>query len=258
MSNENEFPQQGFPPAGPPQGTPPGGMPPGGMPPAGPPPGGMPPGAPAGMPPVGPPPGQYGPPPGQFGPPPGYPGAPMPEPEHQPKGKSKALPWMIATGLVAVLAVLALVWGLMQKSDAASAAEQSQQEIAALQTQLQQEKDNDAATQSQLQQTQAQYDQVESQLKVTGKSLKKQTAALNAAERRARSAARQAAAKNATLRDQVAAANARTALATKCAQVMATGLDVIYNAPTVNKAMNEVTRQMQKAADNCDGVVNVG
>ena len=71
-------------------------------------------------------------------------------------------------------------------------------------------------------------------------------------------ARKEANAKQATLRDQLAAQQAKTALATKCAQVMATGMQIIYNATTPEQVMNDVTKEMNRAAASCDGVVNVG
>jgi uncharacterized protein (DUF3084 family) len=93
---------------------------------------------------------------------------------------------------------------------------------------------------------------------VRDEDLAKEARTLRRLERQYNRAQREANAKQATIRDQLAAQESKTALATKCAQVMATGMQVIYNAPTPERVMNEVVKEMNRAAASCDGVVNVG
>lgn len=208
---------------------------------------------PQGMPPQGPYPPQ-GPPPGM---PPQGPPPVVAEPE-QPGGRNRALPWMIATAVAAALAIGAGAWGFMQKSDAQNAADQSQAEVTALQAQIAQDKKEDEALQQQLDQAQADYQKVEQRYQTKKQSLANQTARLDNLERQYNQARKDAQAKQATIRDQLQAEQAKAALATKCAQVMATGMQVIYDADTPSKVMNEVVKQMDKASTSCDGVVNVG
>ena len=39
---------------------------------------------------------------------------------------------------------------------------------------------------------------------------------------------------------------------------MATGLQLIYDASSYNQAMKDVVKEMQKASESCDGIVNFG
>lgn len=264
MTQDNEFGDRPGTGGG---GTPPGGMPPGGMPPGGMPPGSVPPPMPpaGGQGPFGPPPG-YGPPPGQppqdpmqagpYGPPPGY---GMPEfPHEEPKEPNKALPWMIATGVAALLAVGGLAWGFVQKSNADSAANASAQELATVQAQLQAEKQRDEQLQQELDEVKAEYSRVKAKLKVEKGKFKSEVNKLDELSANAKRAANDAAKKNATLRTELAASQAQAQLATKCAQVMATGLQVIYDATTPQQVMKDVAKEIQRASSACDRVVSVG
>jgi septal ring factor EnvC (AmiA/AmiB activator) len=212
-------------------------MPPQGPPGFGPPPQGPPQGAPPG----------YGPPPER---------APQEQPEHAPR--NRAVPWMIATGVSAAVALAAIGWGYVQKTDADSAAQQTQAEVASLQAQVAKAEKEDQDLQAELDQAKADYAKVEEKYKTKKNDLQGETAKLEDLEKQYNQAKKDAESKQATLRDQLQAAEAKSELATKCAQVMATGMTLIYDADTPAKVMNEVVKQMDKASASCDGVVNVG
>ncbi len=189
--------------------------------------------------------------------PPQGPQQPLSQAESSPSGKS-GVGWKIATGVCALLAVGALGWGFMQKNDASKAAEAN----AAALEQAQQEIAKDTAEEEQvkeaLNKAQAAHEEVAKKLKTKGKELKTEAAKLQDLQAQYNQAAKEAAQKNATLKQELAASEAKTALATKCAQVMATGMQVIYDAETPDEVMNDVAKEMQKAADSCQGVVSFG
>ncbi len=243
MSNENGGP-------GPQGGQPPGGMPPGyGNQPQ--PPQPHPPGyGPQGQPPQGPPPGYQ---------PPGPPvaSAPVPVPEPVPSGRS-GIGWKVATGVCALLAVGAFAWGFMQKSDADKAAQANAAALQSAQQQLADSQKQDEELKSELAAAQAAHQKVEAKYKTKARDLKNETAQLKQIENKAQQASAEAAKNDATLKEEVTAARSEAALATKCAQVMATGMQVIYDAPTPEKVMNDVAKEMQRAAESCQGVVTVG
>ena len=244
MSNDNGEPQfpgvpgPGQPPMPPPQGPPPGYAPP-------------PPGY--GPPPQGPPQG-FGPPP--QGPPQGFAPPPVTEPPAPDKPKSGGVGWKVATGVCALLAAGALAWGLLQKSDADSAAQASAAQIEQMQQTIDADQKEDDALKAELEKAKATQEEVAAKLNTKGKELKAQTEKLKSLQNEYQQAAKEAQQKNATLKDQLQAEQAKADLATKCAQVMATGMEVIYNAETPEKVMNDVAKEMQKASDSCQGVVS--
>ena len=243
-------PPPGFAPP-PPQGQPPQGPPPGyGPPPQGPPPQGPPPQGPPQQQPPG-----YGPPP-QGSPQPGFGPPPESEPPAEEKPKSGGVGWKVATGVCALLAAGALAWGLLQKSDADNAAQASAAQVEQMQAQIDADQKEDDALKAELEKAKQTQAEVSAKLKTTGKELKGQTQKLKDLQNQYNQAAKEAEQKNATLKDQVQAEQAKADLATKCAQVMATGLEVIYNAETPEKVMNDVAKEMQKASDSCQGVVS--
>jgi septal ring factor EnvC (AmiA/AmiB activator) len=200
-----------------------------------------------------PPPG-YGPPP-QQGPPPGFNQPPQPAPT--PPAKSSPV-WKIATAVAVVLALIGFGWGFLQKSNADAAAQDSAAQLAQVQAQLAQEDKEDADLKAELAKSKAEYAKVEAKYQTKKKNLANESAQLAKIENQYQQAAKDAEAKQATLKDELAAAQAKTALATKCAQVMATGMQLIYDADTPNKVMNDVVKEMQRASESCDGIVNFG
>ena len=227
------MPPQGPPPQGPPPGMPPQGPPPQGPPPQGPPP----PGPPPGMPPQGPPPG-------------------MPPTDEPPaSGGGSGVGWKVATGVCALLAAGALAWGFMQKSNADTAAQDSAAQVAQLQAQIDADTQDEEEVKAALDKAQAAHAEVAAKLKTKGKELKSEAGKLKDLQQQYNQAAKEAASKNATLKDELQAQEAKTALATKCAQVLATGMEVIYNADSPEKVMNDVVKEMNKAASSCQGVV---
>lgn len=276
-------PPGGFAPPGygPPAGSqqpPPGyGPPPGAQPPVGPPPGY---GPPAGQPQAAQPPGDFGPPaetppggfpppgagvpPGGFGPSPGAqppggfpPGGPVPPDDTEPPAKGgSGIGWKIATGVGVLVAAGALAWGFMQKTNADTAAQDSAAEISRLQADIAADQQEEDEVKEALNKAKAAHAEVAQKLKTTGKELKHETSQLKSLKKQYQQAAKEAEQKNATLSDELAAQESKTALATKCAQVLATGMEVIYNAETPEEVMHDVAKEMQKATDSCEGVVS--
>ncbi|HQR81157.1 MAG TPA: hypothetical protein PLT68_13160, partial [Actinomycetota bacterium] len=113
----------------------------------------------------------------------------------------------------------------------------------------------DEELQTQLNKAQAAHEEVAAKLKTAGKELKSEASKLKSLQKQYQTAAKEAAQKNATLSDELQAEQAKADLATKCAQVLATGMEVIYNAETPSEVMDDVAREMQKAAESCQGVV---
>ena len=165
--------------------------------------------------------------------------------------------WKVATGVAALLVVAALGWGFMQKSDADTAAQASAAEIEQLKTEIARDTQEEDEIKEALNKAKAEHEEVLAKLKVEKKDLKAEAGKLKNLNAQYNKAQKEANAKQATLRDQLAAQQAKTALATKWPQVMATGMHVIYNAETPDEVMNDVVKEMQSAADSCGGVVNV-
>ncbi|MBK6764668.1 MAG: hypothetical protein IPG68_16005 [Micrococcales bacterium] len=180
----------------------------------------------------------------------------MTEPPAEDKPKSGGVGWKVATGVCALLAAGALAWGLLQKSDADSAAQASAAQIAELQSQIDADTKQEEELQAELAKAKEAHKEVVAKLKTEGKELKKEAGKLKDLQNQYNQAAKEAAQKNATLRDELAAQEAKTELATKCAQVMATGMEVIYNADSPEKVMHDVAKEMQKASESCQGVVS--
>jgi chromosome segregation ATPase len=112
--------------------------------------------------------------------------------------------------------------------------------------------------QQQLSRAQAAHERVEDKLKTKKRDLKKEAQQLKGLRSDLLAAERTAAQEEATLRDEVRAAQRRADLATKCAQVLATGLRLIYEAPTPEAGMDEVVREIEVASQSCAGVIDVG
>ena len=89
-------------------------------------------------------------------------------------------------------------------------------------------------------------------------NLASETSKLNKLEKQYQQAQNEANQRQATLKDELAAAQAKAALGQKCAQVMATGMQLIYDATSYNQAMKDVVKEMQTASDSCDGIINFG
>jgi uncharacterized protein HemX len=160
--------------------------------------------------------------------------------------RNPAMPWMIATAIAVVLAVIGFGWGFMQRNDA-------QQQASAASSASQQEQ----ADEAQIAQLKAEYDKVSAKLKTKSSNLKSEVGKLENLQKQYKQQQQSASSAEATLKQQLSAAQTKADLATKCAQVMATGMQVIYNAPSPDKVMSDVVKEMQKAADSCQGVVTV-
>ena len=180
----------------------------------------------------------------------------MTEPPAEDKPKSGGVGWKVATGVCALLAVGALAFGYLQKSDADNAAQASAAQIEQMQQTIDADEKEDEALKAELEKAKATQAEVAAKLNTKGKELKSQTEKLKSLQTQYQQAAKEAAQKNATLKDQLQAEQAKADLATKCAQVMATGMEVIYNAESPEKVMNDVAKEMQKASESCQGVVS--
>lgn len=158
--------------------------------------------------------------------------------------RNPALPWIIATAITALLAVVGFGWGFTQRSAAQDATA-----AAAAETQQDQKLQADVAA------LQREYDQVSAKLHTKSNDLRGEVTKLEQLQRQYKQSQQTASMQEATLKQQLAASQDKATLATKCAQVMASGMEVIYNAPTPAKVMHDVVNQMQKAADSCGDVV---
>jgi septal ring factor EnvC (AmiA/AmiB activator) len=180
----------------------------------------------------------------------------MPPTDEPPaSGGGSGVGWKVATGVCALLAAGALAWGFMQKSNADTAAQDSAAQAAQLQAQIDADTKQEEELQAELAKAKEAHKEVVAKLKTEGKDLKNEAGKLKNLQQQYNQAAKEAASKNATLKDELAAQESKTALATKCAQVLATGMEVIYNADSPEKVMNDVVKEMNKAASSCQGVV---
>lgn len=159
--------------------------------------------------------------------------------------RNPAVPWIIATAVAALLAVIGFGWGFTQRSQAQDAQAAAASETA-----------QDQKLQADVDALQQEYDKVSAKLKTKSKDLRGEVTKLEQLQRQYKQQQQTAGQEEATLKQQLAASQAKADLAGKCAQVMASGMEVIYNAPTPTKVMNDVVKEMQKAADSCQGIVN--
>ena len=138
-------------------------------------------------------------------------------------GRRFGIGWKIATGVAALVAVGALVWGFMQKSDADTAAQDNAAKVEQLQAQIAEDEKQDAALQAELEKAQVAPRQGRTEAQGQGPRPEQGDRQPEepgvAVQQGAKGSEREAS----HLRDQLAAQQAKTALATKCAQVMATG-----------------------------------
>src|SRR5690606_28009033 len=129
-----------------------------------------------------------------------------------------------------------------QKSNADTAAQDSAAQAAQLQAQIDADTKQEEELQAELAKAKEAHKEVVAKLKTEGKDLKNEAGKLKNLQQQYNQAAKEAASKNATLKDELAAQEAKTELATKCAQVLATGMEVIYNADSPEKVMNDVVK----------------
>ena len=182
---------------------------------------------------------------------------PPPEEDDQPTRTSE-LGWKVATLVAVLLAAGALIWGFMQKDNAEELAANQGAALQNAQEQIDADLMEEEELQKQLSRAQAAHDRVEEKLQTKKRDLQEEAAQLRSLRDELQTAEKNAAQEEATLRDEVRAAQRRADLATKCAQVMATGLRVIYDAETPQEVMDDVVKEMELAAESCAGVVSVG
>jgi chromosome segregation ATPase len=157
-----------------------------------------------------------------------------------------------------LLAVGALIWGFMQKDNAEEIAASQGAALQDAQEQIDADRAAEDELQQQLSRAKAAHDRVEQKLQTKKRDLKEEAAQLRGLRRDLATAQRNAEREEATLRDQARADEAQADLARKCAQVLATGMRVIYEAPTPQEVMDEVVKEMELASESCAGVVSVG
>ncbi|MFN8127062.1 MAG: hypothetical protein U0R64_11215 [Candidatus Nanopelagicales bacterium] len=205
--------------------------------------------------------------PGTQPPPPGTPGH-APHAAGPPKPKDPSLPWKIATGVLAVTTVGFGVWGIMTNSKLNDLQTQTNQQIAALQLQLQQAEANSKEQQTkdearekaqarQIEELRKKSESDRASLKLDTGKIQAQTQALKGLASEYKSAQAKAQQKEGSLSAQLAASQAESALAKKCAQVLGTGLLKIYSdVPTV-VTYKQVNQVLNAASDSCGTVVQL-
>lgn len=184
--------------------------------------------------------------------------APPPPPEDDQPTRMSELGWKVATLVAVLLASGALIWGFMQKDNAEEIAATQGAALQNAQEQIDADRMEEEELAQQLSRAQAAHDRVADKLQTKKRDLQEEAAQLRGLRNDLQTAEKNAAKEEATLRDEVRAAQRRADLATKCAQVMATGLRVIYDAETPQEVMDDVVKEMQLAAESCAGVVSVG
>lgn len=190
---------------------------------------------------------------------PGDPGTPAPVPADH--GKNKALPWQIATGVLALTTIGFGIWGFNTNSTLNNLQSSTDQQITALQQQL---KDleaksgaKEAAQAKEIASYRAKSKKYKGELKVDTTKIKQETAEIAALNTKYQKAQANAQAKENNLAAQLKASQAESALAKKCASVMANGLLKIYQDVATVVTYKEVDAVLKEASATCGDVINV-
>lgn len=176
-------------------------------------------------------------------------------------GDRSGTAWKIATAVLAVTTVVALIWGYMATKNASDTQAQMQSEIDTLKAQVSGEesaaakKAREAA--AELQKYKAQVAALKGSLRVNISDLKSETQQLRKQRAQYEKAQQAAAQQDATLQDQLKAANSKAALAQHCASVMATGLTRLYEDVPDVIDYRAVAVVINAARAPCAGIVTV-
>lgn len=193
-------------------------------------------------------------------PPPGAAG-PTPPPIPPKDQKDKTLPWKIATGVLALTTIGLGAWGLSTNSKLNDLQASTDQEIAALQQQVQQISETAGKKESEqakeIAALRGKVSEYKGNLKVDTAKIKQESGEINQLSNEYKAAQARAQRKEGNLQAQLTAAQAEAALAKKCASVMASGLIKIYeDVPTI-VTYKEVDAVLKEASADCGDVVSV-
>lgn len=123
--------------------------------------------------------------------------------------------------------------------------------------QYQQNQNNSSSDAATIAELQKQYNSVEKKLNLDNTDIAKKSQELKSLSEKYNMAVQNAKAQETNLDAQLAAAQAKSSLASQCADIMATGLTKIYNDNQPTKAMQEIVQVIDDAASSCKGVVNL-
>ncbi len=183
--------------------------------------------------------------------------APVP-PEH---GKNKALPWQIATGVLALTTIGFGIWGFSTNSKLNDLQASTNQQVAALEQQLKQlEQASGAKEASQAKEIAKLKREVAGEagrLKVDNANIKKETQQLDTLNAEYRKQQQQADAAENNLKQQLQASQAKTKLASQCATVLAAGVNKLYADVATVVTYKEVNQVIKSASANCGGIVTL-
>lgn len=187
------------------------------------------------------------------------PGTPAPVPSDH--GKNKALPWQIATGVLALTTIGFAVWGFSTNSKLNNLQSSTDQQIAALQQQLKELEASsgakEAAEAKEIEKFRNEATKYKGELKVDTKKIKQESAEIAALNKKYQQAQANAQAKENNLAAQLKASQAESALAKKCASVMANGLLKIYEDVATVVTYKEVDAVLKEASATCGDVITV-
>lgn len=192
--------------------------------------------------------------------PPGAAG-PTPPPIPPKDQKDKTLPWKIATGVLALTTIGLGAWGLSTNSKLNNLQASTDQQIAALQQQVQQISETAGKKESEqakeIAALRGKVSEYKGNLKVDTAKIKQESGEINQLSNEYKAAQARAQRKEGNLQAQLTAAQAEAALAKKCASVMASGLIKIYeDVPTI-VTYKEVDAVLKEASADCGDVVSV-
>ncbi len=187
------------------------------------------------------------------------PGTPAPVPGDH--GKNKSLPWQIATGVLALTTIGFAIWGFNTNSTLNNLQSSTDQQIAALQQQLKQLEATsgakEAAEAKEIAKYRAESKKYKGDLKIDTSKIKQETAEIAALNKKYQQAQANAQAKENNLAAQLKASQAESALAKKCASVMANGLLKIYEDVATVVTYKEVDSVLKEASATCGDVITV-
>ena len=176
-------------------------------------------------------------------------------------GSNRALPWQIATIVLAIATIGFAIWGFNTSSQLSEEQASAQQQIAELQQQLTAAEKTasvkEAAEEKIIESLRSKADEYKSKLKVDTSDLKSDATEIRKLEQEYDDAQAEAKKKENNLEAQLKASQAEAALAKKCANLMANGLMKIYESKPTSAIFKEIDQLLSDASAACGKVIDV-
>jgi septal ring factor EnvC (AmiA/AmiB activator) len=180
------------------------------------------------------------------------PGAPSPAPAKKPTA------WIVATAVLAVVAVGFAVWAFTTKSDLDKANDKVAQQQKALAASGSQAKEAaNAATKLEDAQV-AEYNRVRRKLKATVKTSKARRTEIDVAQAKLRAAQQQvdeATTREDKLQAQLATVNGQLAVAQACNRGTVAAIDSVFSAPSVTAGIARLNHDLAQLSSDCQETV---